>query len=193
MANNIDLSPYRAIQTGLFVRLDIPDYEVLRFSNYNQVISINGESYAALGTLLGVTESAADLRAAAGEVSITISGIPNSSITDIIDLKIKGSSIEVYRAIFNANSSQPLLIPGNPMGRFQGIVTNFSIQEDYDSQNQQASNSILFTCCSVVEFISNKISGRRTNPIDEHKFYPTDTSMDRVLKLANANLNFGAV
>jgi len=41
--------------------------------------------------------------------------------------------------------------------------------------------------------LSNKVSGRRTNPIDQKELYPTDPSMDRVVSLASSNFNFGAV
>jgi hypothetical protein len=40
--------------------------------------------------------------------------------------------------------------------------------------------------------IERRVTGRRTNPDDQKKFYPTDVSMDRVPTLVDANFNFGA-
>ena len=40
-----DLSAYPAIETALFVRIDVPDFEILRFSNFNRPYTIDGESY----------------------------------------------------------------------------------------------------------------------------------------------------
>lgn len=188
----IDLSAYEHIQTALFCRMDVPDYEVLRFSSYNRSVTIDGETYLGLGTLLGVSDSTSELRVSGGDLSITLSGIPNTSIAEILDNKIKGSSIQVWRVVFDAITGQQLAITGNPAGRFQGIVNNYSLEEDWTPGGQSTSNTILLTCSSTVEILSNKVSGRRTNPIDQKDLYPSDVSMDRVLKLANSNFNFGA-
>jgi hypothetical protein len=186
-----NLSAYPAIETALFVRIDVPDFEVLRFSNFNRPYTINSESYTALGTLLSISDSQSELRTTPGELSIVISGIPNTTIGNFLDQKIRGSSVQAYRVLFDTDS-QALAITGNPTGRFQGIVNNFSIEEEFDSASAAASSTILITCTSTVELLSNKISGRRTNPIDQKALYPTDLSMDRVIKLSKANLNWGA-
>jgi hypothetical protein len=186
-----NLSGYPVIQTAIFVRIDVPDFEVLLFSNFNRPYTINGETYVNLGTLLSISDSQSELRTTPGELSIVISGIPNTSIATFLDQPIRGSAVEAYRVLFDTNS-QPLAITGNPTGRFQGIVNNFAIQETYDSAASSASSTIMITCTSAVEMLSNKISGRRTNPIDQKALYPSDLSMDRVLKLSKANLNWGA-
>lgn len=186
-----DLSGYPAIQTALFVRIDVPDFEVLRFSNFNRPYTIDGESYTALGTLLSVSDSQSELRTVPGNLSIVISGIPNTTIGNFLNQKIRGSAVTAYRVLFDTDS-QILAIANNPTGRFQGIVDNFSIEEEFDSAAAAASSTILITCTSTVELLSNKIAGRRTNPTDEKFFFPADLSMDRVLKLSKANLNWGA-
>ena len=186
-----NLTGYPAIQTALFVRIDVPGFEVLKFSNFNRAYTIDGESYTALGTLLSISDSQSELRTTPGELSIVISGIPNTIIGNFLNQKIRGSYVEAYRVLFDTNS-QALAIAGNPTGRFQGIVDNFSIEEEFDSAATAASSTILITCNSTVELLSNKTSGRRTNPIDQKALYPSDLSMDRVLKLSKANLNWGA-
>lgn len=192
----INLTSYEQIRTASFVRIDVPDYAVLRFSDYATAYTIDGESYDTLGALLGITSTSSDLRASPGEITVTISGIPNARLTEIMGLKIKGSSVEIQRGFFNAVTAQPIAIPGNNgsniVGRFRGRVMNFAIQEDYDSTASSSTVSIQFSCSSVVDLLSNKIAGRQTNGTSQKSFYPTDTSMDRVLSLANSNFNFGA-
>lgn len=193
----INTSGYDSVRTSLFVRIDIPDYDVLRFSNHTGSYTVKGEVYDTLGSLLNVTQSNSELRASAGELTITISGIPNSRLTEIMDLKIKGSDVVVYRGLFNPASGQELVIPGNSpnggiLGRFKGRVMNFSIVEDWDPTGASSTISIQFACSSVVELLSNKVAGRQTNPISEQNLYPTDTSMNSVLSLARSNFNFGA-
>ena len=188
----LDLSAYRSIQTNLFVRLDIPDYEVLTFSDYHRSLTLNGTNYTGLGQLLSVTNTVNNLRATPEELSIGISGIPQKNITDILNYRVKGSDLKVYRAFFDVNTGELLNIIGNPAGKFQGIVSNFDITDDLEMGADLGTVTLTLTATSVVEMLNNKISGRRTNPIDQQLLYPTDVSMDRVPSLAKSNFNFGA-
>lgn len=188
---SLDLSAYSSIQTALFCNVVVPDYATLTFTNYPRNITLQGTTYTGMGQLLSVTDNTSELRASRGELTVTISGIPAQNISDLLTYKFKGSTISVLRAIFDANTGQLLPITGNPAGRFQGIINNFGLNEDWSGQD--ASNTISFICTSTVGVLMNKVAGRKTNPTDQKKFYPTDLSMDRVLKLANSNYNFGAV
>jgi hypothetical protein len=188
----IDLSSYSSIQTNLFVRLDIPGYEVLRFSDYHKAFTINSESYTGLGQLLAITNTVSDLRASPQEISITISGIPSDNIIDILTNKVKGSDVRVYRVFFNSTTGEFLNITGNPAGKFNGIVNNFDITDELDMGSSTGTIALTLTCSNVVELLNNKVTGRRTNPIDQKLYYPTDLSMDRVPALAKSNFNFGA-
>ena len=198
----IDLSSYTSVGTGLFARIDVeyykdspeatPTNQVLRFSDYIQTVTIDGEQYLGLGKLVGITTTTSELRNSSGSITITISGIPDTSIAEIVNSRIKGSPVEVYRVMFNAATGAVLAITGNPVGRFFGVVTNYTIEEEYDIQTRRSSNTLALVCASTVDILNNKISGRRTNPTSQKLFYSTDLSMDRVPNLAGANFNFGA-
>lgn len=191
-----------SIQSGLFVRINVqyyknsptatPQQQILRFSDHIYPVTINGEEYLGLGRLMGITATASNLRTTADQLSISISGIPNTSIAEIINSRIKGCPVEIYRVIFNPQTGQKLEIPGNPAGRFFGIINNYSLQEDYDNELRTSLNTIVMTCSSISEILSNKVSGRRTNPLDQKKFYPGDLCFDRVTALVGSNFNFGA-
>jgi cell division protein FtsI/penicillin-binding protein 2 len=187
----VPLTPFLAIESHLFVRID-DDVDVLRFSDYRQSFSINGESYQGIGNFLGVTSSSSDLRATGNSVTITLSGVPNSSISDVLDRKIKGAAVRVFRVAFNASTGQALAITGNPMGRFRGFINNYAINEDYDIQDRSSTSTISFICASAVDVLSNKVSGRLTNPDSMRRFFPNDASMDRVPALQNTTFDFGA-
>jgi len=188
----LDLSSYRSIQTNLFVKLDIPDYAVLTFSDYHKNLSLGGTNYTGIGQLLAITNTTHNLRAAPDDISISISGIPSTNITQILDNRVKGSSIKVYRAFFDPNTGELLNITGNPAGKFQGVVSNFEISDELEMGDDVGTISLTLTCTSVVALLNNKITGRRTNPTDQELFYPGDKSMDRVPSLAKSNFNFGA-
>lgn len=189
---SLDLSSYSAIQTNLFVRLDIPGYQVLKFSDLPYPYTVESESYTALGDLLSVSESTNELRATSQEVSIQISGIPTANISDILDNKIKGSDIKIYRAFFDPTNGQLLSISGNPAQKFQGVVSNFDITDELGMGSKTGTVTITLACTNIITQLNNKITGRRTNPTDQKQFFDTDISMDRVPSLANSNFNFGA-
>ena len=196
------LIDYSIIQTNLFVRLQIDDYktsssgsytsEVLRFSDSRTSYTINGESYTGLGNLLGVTNSSSELRASSGELTITISGIPNTSIAEIVNSRIKGSPVTVYRAFFNPSTGAFINFGVEAFGRFFGFVNSYSLTEEYDVDARTASNTIVLICNSSIDVLNNKTAGRRTNPNSQKIFYPNDLSMDRVPTLKNATFDFGA-
>jgi len=190
----LDLSAYSAIQTNLFVRLEIPNYDILRFSDLPYAYTINAESYDGLGQLMAVTDTTNELRASNQEVSISISGIPDTNVIDIIDKShpLKGSSLIIYRAFFNPTDGQLLAISGNPAQKFEGIVSNFDITDDLSMGDNIGTVTLTVVCTSIVQILTNKVAGRRTNPTDMKQFFPTDVSFDNVLALENSNFNFGA-
>jgi hypothetical protein len=183
----IDLSSYRSIQTNLFVKLDIPGYSVLTFSDYHKNYTIAGTNYTGLGQLLNVGNSADSLRAAPSEISISISGIPSGGAAGVINNRIKGSECKIYLGFFNINTGELLSIAGNPAGKFQGIVSNYEIADDLGMGESTGTVPLTLTVTSAAEPPQNKITGRRTNPQD----FPSG-DMARVLPLQKSNFNFGA-
>lgn len=197
-----DLSAYTAVQSNLFVRIQVDQYrtastgayttEVLKFSDARTTYTINSESYVPLGRLMAISATASELRVSSSELTITVSGIPTNSIAEIVNSKIKGAPVRVYRLFSNPSTGAVLSIAGNPAGRFRGYVNNYSLQEEWDNQTRTATNTIVLQCASSVDVLNNKIAGRKTNPESQKRFYPTDVSFDRVPNLENATFNFGA-
>lgn len=185
---SLDLSAYPAIQTNLFLKLDIPDYEVLTFSDYHSDFTIDSVDYTGLGSLLSVSDTVDNLRATPQEVTVSISGIPATNVTAILNNRVKGSDLVIYRAFFNVNTAALLSITGNPAQKFRGIVSNYDITDDLDVGSSTGTVSLTLTVTSVIEMLNNKVNGRRTNPID----FPSESSMSRVAALAKSNFNFGA-
>jgi hypothetical protein len=188
----LNLSTYSSIQANLFVRLDIPGYQVLTFSDYHRSYSYGGTNYQGLGQLLSISNTENSLRASPEELTITISGIPTANIPAILNNKIKGSKVDIYRIFFNPTTGVFLNISGNPAGKFKGIVNNYNIVDDLSEGSDSGTISIVLSATNVVDLLNNKVTGRRTNPLDHQEFYPNDQSMDRVPGLAKSNFNFGA-
>lgn len=188
----INLSSYTSLQTNLFVRIDIPNYGLLTFSDFHIPYTINSESYTGLGSLLSISNTINELRASSQDVTISISGIPDTNISVILNNRIKGSKVLIYRALFDVETGQLLSIAGNPAQKFQGIISNYDISDEIDQGSKTGTIVLTLNATNIVELLTDKIAGRRTNPIDMKLFYPTDVSFDRVPSLENSNYNFGA-
>jgi len=192
-----------AVQSNLFIRIEIDEYrttptaaytqEVLRFSDLNENFVINSETYLGLGNFMNISSSRSEIRASGGELTIGIAGIPNSAIAEIVNSKIKGSPVRVYRALFDPISGNLLNLGSvsNPLGRYRGFVNNYSLTEEWNPDTRTSSNTITLVCSSSVDVLERKTTGRKTNPASMKKYFPNDVSFDRVPALENATFDFG--
>ena len=185
----LDLSGKIAIETGIFIKWIIPDFETAFITDYNSPITFGGDTYISLGNLLSVTGYVDSLSASTSQLSISLSGIPADSVSTVLDQQIRGSKIEIYRGIFNPTTHViDATISPNPMLKYKGIVTGYEVSDAVDLSDYLAATTITLVCASPVEILAAQLAGRRTNPAD----FETEDSMNRVPALANSNFNFGA-
>ena len=190
----VDLSSYRSIYTAYFVRMDVPDYSILRYSTHFESFSIqesdgNVYAYDNLGTLVGVSDSTFGIRSNSEDIVVTISGIPLTNVSMVLDEAIKGSRIEIRRQFFSGQNYSAI---GSPIIKFKGVVSNYGVVEEWPTDGSSIGTcTIQFMCSNIIKLMENKTAGRRTNPLDEKILFPSDLSMDRVPTIAGANYNFG--
>jgi len=188
----LSLTSYSALQSNLFIKITLSGSTLL-FSDKIESTVIASDTYVGLGKLLSVSGSNSELRSSGQDLTISISGIPDSSITDIINSGIKGSPVIIRRGLFNASTGAFLsAITGNPIIRFTGYVNNMAFEEDYDIDTKTSSNTIILSCASNIDVLNNKIQGRKTNSESQKKFFPSDLSMERVATLESSYFDFGA-
>lgn len=187
---SIDLSSYSSVGSALFVHINIPDGDDINVSTWYRPVSLGGIPYTGIGQLLQISETTTDLRLTPEEITVAIIGLPVSVSQQVITQNIKGATIAVSRVLFDPTTNAVLEIAGNPMGKFTGIVTNWSITDDVVSERDR-SVTITFTASSTLDILTKKIGGRRTNPVDQRFFYPGDASFDRTPALASATINWG--
>lgn len=190
------LDQFASIGSIFAIKIEYEDGErnpkTIYFTDYHSPIEIDGTLYDGIGDLLSISESEVELRAAPSEVTVTISGLGNVAAQDILQNRYKGAKIDILRVFVDAKTSEILDISNNPAGRFRGLITNISINEEFDIRENTASNTIGFICSSQVSLINRKVAGRKTNSTEQRNFFPNDSAMDRVGKIANSNFNFGA-
>jgi len=163
-------------------------------SNAFGPITYNGNTYTQLGNFLGMSEIQDDLKITNNQININLSGIPPDDgspnyMSVVLNSNIKGSKIRIYRAFFDTSSgfynAQQVYL------RFDGYISNYSLNENWDQEGKLVSNSIGISCSSVHAIMEKKYTGRRTNDQDQNLFFPGDTGMSRVKGLADASFDFG--
>ena len=194
----MSVSNYDVVESHLFVKLEVAHYKanesatpapvVLTFSDRQTTTTIGDYTYQGVGNLMSITDTVTELRSSGYEMTVTLSGIPNSSIYEIVNSRIKGSPITIYRGFFHPDTNQPIQYVNT---KFIGVVNNYSLQEDYNVDTKTSTNTIVLTCSNIAQILANKIAGRKTNTTSEQKYFPNDISMNRVGNLENASFNFG--
>lgn len=182
-----DLSAYPiTVGTALFVSIDIEN-NPLRLSDEDQPRTINSVSYNNLGSLLAISNSHSNIRTSKHELTLTITGIPAGNITAAFDDEARGSSVTVLRGFVNPATGALI---DTPAQKFSGIINHVTFRETWNPPN--STFDITFVCISKITQLQSRIAGRRTDPDDQARFFPSDTSFKRVTQIKNSNFNFGS-
>lgn len=199
MAIEIPAVASSQVRHALLIRLLVNGTDYFIANTYGPV-TYEGNNYLGLGHFLGTNEIQDDLRITNNSIQVSLSGIPkdageqglgaySSYVALILDQKIKGSKIWIYRAFFDLTTND--ILTNSVSLRFAGYISNYSITDGIDLEAKDNSKTVVITCASVIGIIDRKISGRRTNSTDQRSFYPTDNSMDRVAVISNTSFDFG--
>ena len=174
-----------------FIRLTIfNDYtntnivNTYTFSSSYQMETIDGVEYTPLGGLLAVGAQQKDLRVTEADTSISLSGIDGNNINLVLANKVKGSQLEILRGFYSDT-----YVLGNVYPRFNGYITNYSITED--RQDQDDNFTVIVNASSFKSVLENRVAGRYTNKESWRSFSPNDASMDNVYSISGRTFDFG--
>jgi len=196
MSTNIPPVQTNAIEHGILIDLTL-DEDTYYISNCYKNVTHNGNEYLALAGFLNTSDIQNNISNANDEIQVSLSAIPPTYIAATIGQPIKGGEVNIYRAFFDYETQE--VITGEVYRRFTGIISNFSVQEDMDTQGTtpEVTHTITIIASSIMGVLENKISGRRTNKQDfeiewpELANDPADPSMERVETLFNSSFDFG--
>ena len=180
------------IRQAEFVRLTVgTSATVYTFCNAAAPITVSGITFSNLGALLSVGDVQRDMRATSDDMTIALTGIDPANISIILSNDIKGSLVEVWRGFFDSNN-QIITSPTTQFfKRYQGIINNVSITEDFNTQLRSRIATCSISCSSMRRILENRLGGLKTNQSSWQFFYPGDTSMNRVATIANTYFDFG--
>jgi len=148
------------------------------------------QNYQALGWALSIGNITDDLKTNNGDMQISLSGIPDGLVNQILNNEVKGGKVSIVRWMSKDNYYAPQnVIRG--YRRYTGIVTNYQIEEDDSFLDRTRTYTCTITCANINTLMENRISGQRTNKSDRQKFYPGDISFNRVADLMNTSFDFG--
>ena len=180
-----------SIRVVEFVRLTMPT-ETYTFCNAAGPIIVDGITFSGLGSLLNIAEIQNDIKANSADLKVSLVGIDPANIALILSSDIKGSKVEVWRGFLNSDN-QVETISGTLQffKRYQGIINNVSIQENFDDKMRTRLATCIISSASMRIVLDGRQAGMKTNPQAWKVFYPTDTSMDRVPVIASTFFDFG--
>ena len=179
-----------SIRHAEFIRLTMPS-NVYTFCNASAPITVNGITFTNLGSLLSLSDIKRDIKANSSDLNISLTGVDGTNVAIILSSDIKGSHIEVWRGFLDSNN-QIIQTPTQQFfKRYQGIVSNYSITEDWNEQLRSRVATVGISCASFRTILENRVGGVRTTPKIWQAFYPNDNSMNRVPAIAGAYFDFG--
>lgn len=179
-----------SIRQAEFIRLTMPS-NTYTFCNAAAAITVNGISFTNLGSLLQLSEIKRDIKATSSDLSVSLTGVDGTNVAIVLGSNIKGSRIEVWRGFLDSNN-QIITTPTQQFfKRYQGIVSNFSITEDWNEDMRTRVATVGLSCASFRTILENRVGGVRTTPKIWQVYYPADTSMNRVPTIAGSYFDFG--
>ncbi len=193
MSSNIPEVGNNALQinTAEFVKLKIyndfnntANVSTYTFSSAYREETFGNVTYTPLGGLLAVGAQTRDIRVTSGDTTISLSGVDGNNIFVVLDSKIRGSELTIYRGFYNNN-----YVLANTYQRFTGIVTNYNINED--RVDNEDNFTVGISASSYKTVLENRIAGRKTNKESWRFFNSTDSSMDQVYSITGVSFDFG--
>jgi hypothetical protein len=185
-----------SIQHCLLIDLEINSTTTYYLSNHYQPLTYNGNNYQQMGYFLQMSEMQNDINPSNNQIQVGLAGIPSDVIPNFpsiaLNTNIKGSKIKIYRAFFNNYDLDSAYL------RFSGYVSNYSLSETWDDESRMTNFSITLQCSNILAIIERQFTGRRTNEKDQKiailnngTINSTDTSFDRIKRLADSSFDFG--
>jgi len=180
-----------SIRYAEFVQLTMPS-NTYRFCNAAFPVTVNGMTFTNLASLLSLGDIQRDIKATSDDLIISLTGIDSQNISIILSTEIKGSEIEVWRGFLD-EQNQIIEIPTQQFfKRYQGIVANVSITEDWNEEFRTRIATCTISCSSMRAILQNRISGIKTNQSTWQVSYPNDISMNRTAIIAATYFDFGS-
>jgi hypothetical protein len=160
---NYVLRPVHLISFGFSTPVNFTD------CSFALTSSISGSSitYNPQGFLKGLSQFTEEVGITKSSLRIGLSGVDQTYISIVLNENIVNDAVSIYRGFLDDNNS----LIADPFLLYDGQIDKFEINEADDTTD------IIFTIVSHwADF--EKISGRKTNPTSQQRFFSTDVGME---------------
>lgn len=162
------------------------------YCNAGGPVTVGGNTFNNLGSLMSVGDVQRDLKATSDDMAISLTGLNPDNISIILSADIKGSIVEIWRGFLDSNNQIITTPTLQFFKRYQGIINNVSITEDFNAEMRTRIATCSISCSSMRRILENRISGIKTNVVSWQAFHAGDTSMSRVASIQSTFFDFGA-
>jgi hypothetical protein len=160
---NYVLRPVHLISFGFSTPVNFTD------CSFALTSSISGSSitYNPQGFLKGLSQFTEEVGITKSSLRIGLSGVDQTYISIVLNENIVNDAVSIYRGFLDDNNS----LIADPFLLYDGQIDKFEVSEADDTTD------IIFTIVSHwADF--EKISGRKTNPTSQQRFFSTDVGME---------------
>lgn len=161
------------------------------FCNAAAPITVNGITFSGMGSLLGIGQVERNIKSTSTDMTLSLTGINPENVAIILSANIKGSTVEIWRGFLDS-LNQIITSPTQQFfKRYQGIITNVSITEDWNDDLRSRIATCSVSCTSMKRVLETYVASSKTNKVLWQDRYPNDTSMDRVDAISSTYFDFG--
>jgi hypothetical protein len=183
-----------SIRHAEFVRMvigQVGSQTTYTFCNAAGPVTVSGITFVGLGSLLGISDVQRDIKATSDDMTVSLTGLDPAVVGIILGTYVKGSTVEMWRGFLDSDNQIITTPTLQFFKRYQGIINNVSITENFDTQLKTRIATCSVSCSSMRRILENRLSGVKTNQQSWQFFYPNDVSMNQVSSIANMYFDFG--
>jgi hypothetical protein len=162
------------------------------FCNAAAPITVSGITFSGMGSLLGIGQVERNIKSTSTDMMVSLTGINPANVALILSADIKGSTVEIWRGFLDTNN-QIITTPTQQFfKRYQGIITNVSITEDWNDDVRSRIATCSISCTSMKRVLETYVASSKTNKaIWQDRYGTSETSMDRVDAISSTYFDFG--
>ena len=161
--NNYNLKPIHLIEFNF----DTPLYFTDNAFELTSSISGVSRTYTPSSFVKGVSQFNEEVGISKSSLRIGLSGVDQSFISIALGQNITNVVVSIYRGFLDSNNA----IISDPFLLYNGKIDQFEINESKEN------SEIIFTIASHwADF--EKVSGRKTNPTSQKRFFSSDKGME---------------
>ena len=161
------------------------------FCNAAAPVTVSGITFSGMGSLLGIGQVERNIKSTSTDMMVSLTGINPANVALILSADIKGSTVEIWRGFLDSDN-QIITTPTQQFfKRYQGIITNVSITEDWNDDVRSRIATCSISCTSMKRVLETYVASSKTNKTVWQDRYSGDTSMDQVDAISSTYFDFG--